>query len=660
MSTDDLIVNVWNNSQNVDRGVLRIKEDYLLITLESGKVISSEDTANVLYSPIEDPHNTQCRIIFNPILAVTRPYAADIGQAIEDIFPPSSGGFYGRLRAGQDDAVYIVQKIERDTRHWLTIGDSRTGRIYETQVIQPYEVETLKLLDDHDLRNSWFTKVWSDKEESLRKEILGVLDEPSPSWEGISKLVSEVAIPNLKLGETVRDTVSPLVPNSFPESIREQLMAFLAYVVMSKMQMVDVIDSSSLTDAMPLFGSLIRGHYRCVVDNQTWPPYLKLMILASRNQLEQPKVTIAELTSETWRILWQKVIELCPNWFGNAIISAKELNDSNSFRSRLPVTKTQAMRSRKLWKKRLAAISYGLRVRAHVNPNTIGLTELVYLGAAYRWPHRHMRFITRLGIISDNPAHLQVMTMPPSSVERVMRVLPQCIKVSTSTRTVNLDLYDDDSGKWKVPIERILASLYRKSSMKRISKRFAGVIQSDTHQITPDEAKVLGLISAGVYLQDFERPGYFRYWDMSRKQVFSIISRLQRKGVIQVAHEVDDVSLVSLASIIQGNKENVISLVDSFLTNTPTSTVMLNEECDKGIVLSRLPEDRVHELVSEFNQQGIQQDIVIRCMRPRTFRSFTFNLYHRLLRDNGIWDDNVSAFLSQARSMRKELSESNA
>ncbi len=409
-----------------------------------------------------------------------------------------------------------------------------------------------------------------------------------------------------------------------------------------------------------MFGTLIRGHFRCVVDNKKWPPYLKLMILASRGQLEQPKATLDDLASETGRMLVQKVIEMCPNWFVTALESAQELNDSNRFLPRLPVTKAQALRSKKKWKKRLSAISYGLRARSHVNHDIIGLNDLVYLGAAYRWPHRHMRFITRLGTISENPPHLQVMSMPPSAVERVKRVLPQCIRISLSTRAVNLDLFDAESGDWKVPIEKILASLHRKSSMKRISKRFSVLKGTENYQIKPDEAKVLGLISGGIYLESLESSGYFGYWNMSRKQVFSIISNLQRKGVIQVTHEVDDTNLVSLASIAQGSKETVISLVDSFLTNTPSSTVMLNEEGDTGIVISKLPENKVHELVSQLNQQDSQQDITIRCMRPRAFRSFTSDLYNRLLRDDGTWDDDVSAFLSQARSKRRELSESNA
>jgi hypothetical protein len=660
MSTNDLIVNVWDNSKNLERGFLRLEEDHVLITLESGKIVSSQNSTNVLYSLAEGSDDSQLRIMLSPIQVVTRSYTGNTGQTFEDIFPPSTGGFYGRLRAGTKDTLYIIQKIEHDPRLWLIIGDSQSGRIYETHVIQPYEAEALSLLDDQERQVLWYANIWSDKEDSLREEILSVLDEPSPSWQEVSKLVGEITIPNLKLGETARDTISRLVPESFSEPIREQIMAFLAYIMMEKMSMEDVIDSSSPINAIPMFGTLMRGHFRCVVDDQDWPPYLKLMVLASRKQLEQPKVTLAELTSETMKLFVQKVIEICPNWFGVAIKSAQELNDSNKFRARLPVTKAQAMKSRKLWKKRLSAISYGLRVRSHVNPYTIGLNELVYLGAAYRWPHRHMRFITRLGIISENPPHLQVMTMPPSGVERVMRALPQCIKVSLSVRVVNLGLYDEAGGVWKVPIERILASLHRKISMKRFSRRFVGKAKTDTYQIKPDEAKVLGLISTGVYLEVFEKSGYFRYWDMSRKQVFSIISRLQKKGVLEVIHEVDDARLVSLASIVQGKRDSVISLVDSFLTYTPTSTAMLNEECNNGIILSRLPEDNVHKLVSELNQHGIQQDVVIRCMRPRAFRSFTYDLYHRLLKSDGTWDDDVGAFLSQARSKRKELSESNA
>ena len=135
---------------------------------------------------------------------------------------------------------------------------------------------------------------------------------------------------------------------------------------------------------------------------------------------------------------------------------------------------------------------------------------------------------------------------------------------------------------------------------------------------------------------------------------------MYKKGILQITYDLDDSRLVSLASIIQGNSENVTSFVDSLMTNTPTSLAMLNDKFDRGVVLSRFPEDMVYGLVSELNQLGIQQDLVIRCMRPRAYRSFTSTLYQRLLKQDGTWDDDVNAFLSQARSKRRELSESNA
>ncbi|MFX1560068.1 MAG: hypothetical protein ACFFBL_05745, partial [Promethearchaeota archaeon] len=403
MSSTGLIVNVWENSQVMEVGVLSIKSDDVLVILNSGEIVLSQNSTNVFVSLVEYPDMSQIRFRLNPITFVTRPYATDTGQFDEDIFPSSTGGFYGRLRAGKTEAVYTIHVIENDPRFILLIGNPQSGLIYEIQVIQPYEAEALSLVDDQKHEDSWYTDFWSEKRKSLRDEIQHVLDGPSPSWEEISNILSEVTIPNLELGETARNTISRLVPTAFSETDREQLVAFLAYIVLDKMQMEDVIVPSSHVDALPMFGTLMRGHFRCVVDNQSWPPYLKLMMLASRGQLEQPKVTLDESASEVGRKLVHKVIELCPDWFVIAIKSAQELNNSNKFLPRLPVTKAQSMKSRKNWRVRLAAISYGLRARSHVNHNIIGLNDLVYLGAAYRWPHRHMRYITRLGMASENP-----------------------------------------------------------------------------------------------------------------------------------------------------------------------------------------------------------------------------------------------------------------
>jgi hypothetical protein len=87
---------------------------------------------------------------------------------------------------------------------------------------------------------------------------------------------------------------------------------------------------------------------------------------------------------------------------------------------------------------------------------------------------------------------------------------------------------------------------------------------------------------------------------------------------------------------------------------------MLNDGGDTGIIISKLTEESAYEIATAIPRDGIQSGLNIRCLRPTSFRSFTYDLYHRLLKDDGTWDDDVSAFLSQARSKRKELSEGNA
>jgi hypothetical protein len=661
MSEIDIVVNTWITSDEVRKGTLNVKDGEVKVVLDSGKIISGKNKPNVTYSLLNYSGGPLNRIFLNPILVTELSYAADLGQVTEDIFPPSSGGFYGRIRSGKKKALFIIQKIAHDTRFWLIIGNPQTGKIFETQIIQPYEAEALGLTDDQEILEMWDEDLWSDKRKLLEREILDILDEPSPSWDIISKLfVGADVSDDLIRKKTIQETITQLVPDSFSENVRFYLMGFLAYVMMDRIEIEDLLDSSTHLYAAPMFSALIQGHLRCKVDNVKWPPYLDLIQQSASGQIGQPKRTMPDRADSSQRVLWQKMIESFPKWFGNAISSAQELNESNRLKLRLPITKSQAMRSKKLMKKRISAMTYGLRIRGHVNPITIGLSELVYIGAAYRWPHRHMRYITRLGEVSDNPPHLQIITAPPAAVERIVRTLPICIKIGWSNRAVNLTLYDIESDSWKIPIEKILTSANEPLSKRKITRRFGSNASPKIHQVTPAETKVLGIASSLVNLEDFEFPRYFEYWDLNRKDVSSIIVKLHKEGVLDISYEVADPRLVSLATVIQGNSEQVTSIVDALLNYAPTSVAMLNEQFDTGIVMSKFPEDTAYFLASKLTQLGLQAKVGIRCMRPRTFRSYTSTLYHRLLKRDGTWDDDVSAFLSQARSKRRELTESNA
>ncbi len=140
----------------------------------------------------------------------------------------------------------------------------------------------------------------------------------------------------------------------------------------------------------------------------------------------------------------------------------------------------------------------------------------------------------------------------------------------------------------------------------------------------------------------------------------SLLTNLSDQNIVKIYYEASNQNLFSLATVIHGPPDRVASLCSTFLDHTPTTLMMLGEKGEQSILLSRLPEASVYELSSRLPQVGLEHGLTIRCLRPTTFHSFTHNLYQRLLKDDGTWDDDVSAFLSQARSKRKELSKSNA
>ena len=659
-SSNSLAVVVWITEEEVENGVLRIEDDGISIRLGTGAIISNQTITNAFYKLKDDSISSENRIFFDPILIVKRPYLRDVGQLIEDVFPPSTGGFYGRMKLGIESAIYVVQRIEKEARKWLLIGDPKTGRVLESQVIHDYEVEAIRLLDNQEHQKQWDDYIIQEEGQSNRNEILSVLDDFSASWENISRLIGDVTIPNLKLGGSMRNTLSQFVPESFPNQIREELMAFLAYAIKPEILMEDPVNFSFRAQSLQLFGNLIRGHQRCVSSKTKWPPYIKYLKLAERKQLQQPIATLHAHLDSPWDIFRQKVNELFPNWIGTAINSARELNKSEKVVTRMPATFSRAKRSKRVWRERLAAVSHGLRIRGHINFKIIGLTELLYLGAAYRWPHQHMKFIAKLGLSSDNPPHIHVMTMPQTAAERIKRFLPNVIEVAWSIRSVNLDLYSDELENWVIPVNQITKSLSNKSSMRKLDRHYRKRTSLDTYQMSKDEATVAGLASRGIYLVDFEREDRFNYWSLSKKQVHAILSKLYNQGVVDVTYDVEDARLVSIATLVQGESKHLISLTKALLDNTPTSLAMLNKKADMGIILSTFTQDAAYELTMKMPKYGIENDLTIRCMRPTAFRNYTLDLYRRLLRDDGAWDDDVGAFLSQARSKRKELSQSNA
>jgi hypothetical protein len=462
------------------------------------------------------------------------------------------------------------------------------------------------------------------------------------------------------MGNTMEKTLTQIVPTKFPGPIRKELMAFLAYVIQNKLPNEDPLTYMSRFSSTTILGNLIQGHLMHLTDKTDWPSYVKLMILAARGQLRYPKRALPDsVLSDPWFMYAQKCSELLPNWLNIAVNSARELNESGRLVLGLPTTKSAARKSRASWKRRFAEMSYDLMMRGHVDASALGLVELVYLGAAYRWPHRHMKFITRLGASSENPPYLQVMLMPLNAAERVRRALPSVLNVAWSARTLNLDLLNQRTNTWDIPVEPIVESLEKKSTMRKLMNRFGGREAPEMYAMSREDTKVVDFISDGVILSSLENMEYLDNLELEKKRIRRILRDLARRRIIRLVYEVSDPNLITLAVILQGEKETVTSVISEFLTSTPTTFARIDETGESGVLLSRLPEESAQVIAAQLASRAIAYGANIRCMRPTAFRGYTSNLYQRLLKPDGTWDDDVSAFLSQARSKRKELSESN-
>ena len=669
---DSFNVSFWTKDHN-GNGLLRITKNGMQIEFESGCMLSENDRQDTYYEidtqilpgvngdwyniPLEE----SVRIQFKPLFTISRPYAHQGGQYIEEIFPPSTAGFYGRLRNGYEKHQYIVQQIIGDSKLWLTIANSKTGQIYEAHSIFPYEAGALSIISSQEFRNIWYGKIWSTVPSSVREEIRGILNHPSISWKEFSKILENISIPDQPLGETMREMLTPLIPESFPETVREQLMIFLVYVLKNDFNVEDPIDYLYKYWSFPILGALLEGHLMCVKAAVPYPPYLKLMTLAGRRDLGTPDdATPQDIIESPWLLFWQKTWEQFPNWYNIAAEIVKELNSKGKLVDKIPITKSAAKKSTQSWKKRLAILIYELRIVGRIYPEALGLTELVYLGSAYRWPHKHMKFITCLGRAGESSPYLQVMVMPPSAALQVKRVLPNIIEIGSTTRISNISLFNTKKMMWDIPTQRILSSVEEQLSPKRLTSRYQIGKYVGNSRITPEEAKISDLAAEGIRLGSIERKEYLDPWGLDIRTVNKTLASLQDRKIIQIYYETSTQNLISLATVMHGPPKSVASICSAFLDTTPSTLMMLGSEGNQSILISKLPEESAYELASKLPSYGLEHDVTIRCLRPTSFQSYAHNLYQRLLKEDGTWDDDVSAFLSQARSKRKELSESNA
>jgi hypothetical protein len=665
---------IWTADGVCREGSVGFSRDGVITELESRKTITHLEASNMYYTVQQEvifergltrtvPLKTPLRVSIQPEAFIERPYAKENEVVTEDVFPPSSRGFYGRLSKGEKDALYVVQKIENDERSWLTIVDLDKGGILESHAIYPYEsIAVTKLLDSEALSHVFIGNEL-ESDEVARAKILEILDGPPPTWAQLYKLTRKVDVPGLQIKKNLRDTLSQLIPSTFPSEIREELMAFLAMIIDGKIPKEDPVDFFYNLLPTGILRALLIGHFQCIIDGLSEPNYVKLMAQADKGLLDMPRGSVAQSTGRMqWNSLRMAMSDSFPNWTGTVVDIVRALNKTNNIVYGLPISKAAARKSMQAWRQRLALMQYGLLIRLLIRPRVLGLHQVIYIGSAYRWPHRHMSWAANFGRYGEYPPspQMQIMLMPSRSAEQVKRIIPGVISVSWSARASNYHLYIDERQEWESSILDVISSVENEMSPSKIQRRYGMRSKFGAHKLSSEEARIIDAVSSSPYLANLERKRYFEYFGFTKTKLRSVLQSLKDRGVLDIIYEFSETDLVSTLTLASGPPERICSLAESSLMNMPTSLVMMGENSQTCAILSRLPRNAVYDFASSLPIVGKDNKMEIRVLRPLSFSTYYHDFYQRLLRTDGTWDDDVSAFLSQARSKRRELSESSA
>ncbi|TFH11654.1 MAG: hypothetical protein E4H14_00415 [Candidatus Thorarchaeota archaeon] len=678
-SESEIDILFLKNECDPSRGFLKYSNP-TVVTLEDGTTVTSgadEDLfVTIEYEVILNgrgkskrrPLKKPVRIFANPIITQQYRYFPNLDN-IENIFPPSTNRFYSRLHAIDiegyfDDGLtrsvqcYIHKCLDHKDRLWLTISDTESGYIYEAYLIHWYESNIFSMVVD--ARSSFtLTKRYADSvDKSNLFDVEGFLGGPPPTWNQLARILQDVWIPNLRIFDTLGETISQLVPSEFPEIARKSLCVFLGLLALDMIEKKDPEDVSIMFAPWSIIGALYNNHVLCSIQNIKPPSYTKLMHLAARSQMHGNSTVREHISKSKWLMFWHLLhdgMNNGPDEMPILLDIVERSNQLDMITGKIIPSRSMGQRSQKAWMKRLVSNSSTTSPSLICTPNldALGLQQALYLGSAYCWPHKHLSYITRLGGSFNNSPHLQRMVLPTNASERVRSLIPALQNVTWSYMTFNSDLYTD---RWNVRSEDILNSLGRPRPLKTLRKKYYAPSPSNVEHITSTEALVMDLITRTFHMMYLkQRSTLFKKLFGIKKHLFirTALSLIKR-GVLKPQYILIP-RLPTLATIAYGTPKKIISLADAFLAGSPTCTTYICNDGSNAVFLSRMPQSDLGELGCALPIVGQRRDVSIRCFRTRTLRSYNHSLFQRLLREDGTWDDDVSGFLSQARSKRVQI-----
>jgi hypothetical protein len=309
-------------------------------------------------------------------------------------------------------------------------------------------------------------------------------------------------------------------------------------------------------------------------------------------------------------------------------------------------------------KDRLAFAIHGLLMRAQVRQEVLGLKYVLYLGSAYRWPHKHTAWSSRFERKGKRPWYLQVMLMPPGAVSKVTNRIPGIIPIDRMLSRVNLQAFDDKAGTWDFSLARIYHSLSATKTEKDFRREFRIRAREKVVRIDQLEAAVLGHAFFQLSLELMERGVYAKELGITNERVREILMDLTERRVLTMRYNPSLFSIGKLFSIgidVKGAAETLNSFTREFLLRAPSATAFVADSHDYTIIVSRVPRNIVADLFGRLPEVAEEAGVNLRIWPVKAYSAYTHDIFSRLLLRNGHWDDDVTGLTSQSRSTASEV-----
>jgi hypothetical protein len=590
---------------------------------------------------------TKIGVLLDPIIRAERSYVVDENRP-EPLYPPSSEGWLSRIEKGASEAILFVHKTTDDKILWLTIIDKDSFKIHEAHPISPFESEILELVDEYEEYLGLIKSLRSIDETYDWLET--ILNGPPPSWSELSRITDDVFIPHLRIRKNMRETMEQLVSEIYDYNARNQLMAFLALVTKWKIPTEDPVEYIEKLRPLNILLVLIQAHIKCKLSRGEVPSYVRIFQESVQHQLARPTRPLRDTYQiDPLGLAFHKISERMSKVPQTSIKFAKDFNDSKQLIVQLPVTMEQSAKSQEAWGNRFSLMQEGLRLQTVLRPQALGLVRLIDLTRAHQWPHKHMKWSASISGFSHKEPHIQIMEMPPSAVEKVLRFRPNVIVEEWSASTVNARLFNHNNGMWKTSFARISNALGGNQTVRKLKNEFGSWKGVTPYVPRQDWTRCLDITSNLGFLASLEQVDYLEQFCLTSDKLYTILSDLQEKTIIDIIYAPVFRELMTVAVIAHGPPSRICSLSRGFLKHSPSATTSIGKKAEWLLVLARLPLQTANSVIGTLPQIANQHDVTLSCHRVVSWRSYLWKFYQRILKEDGLWDDDVSAMLSQIR-----------